>query len=522
MMETVSRRMTDNETLPESWEWTTLSEIGTVTSGGTPKTKEPSNFDGDIPWITPADLSGYTDKTIAQGRRNISQKGLDSSSARLLPEGTVVFSSRAPVGYVVIAGNPVSTNQGCKNLIPSDGVFNEYVFYYLKGSKSLAESYASGTTFLELSAKAFGRLPIPLPPLNEQRRIVEKIEELFTKLDAGVRSLEQARAQLKSYRRSVLKAAVEGELSREWREAHGDELEPASELLKRILQERREKFAGKKYKEPSSPDTSELPILPDGWEWATVDQLASAEPNSLTDGPFGSNLKTAHYTASGPRVVRLQNIAPHTFIDEEAHISDEHYEGLKKHAVYTGDLVIRALGEPAPVACAIPSWLGRAIVKADCIKFRPAEDYVGLTYVMYALNSYPVQQRTTAIIHGIGRPRLNLTEIKNITIPLPPTVEQPEIAGEVERRFSVVDKLEATVEANLKQAAGLRQSILKQAFSGELVPQDPDDEPASVLLERIREERQATTQKAGKTSVRARQKVSAGDQTLELFPEQGE
>ena len=105
---------------------------------------------------------------------------------------------------------------------------------------------------------------IPLPPLNEQRRIVEKIEELFTKLDAGVRLLKQTQALLKSYRRSVLKAAVEGELSREWREAHRDELEPASELLERILRERREKFAGKKYKEPASPDTSKLPTLPNG------------------------------------------------------------------------------------------------------------------------------------------------------------------------------------------------------------------------------------------------------------------
>src|SRR3712207_9322529 len=100
--------------------------------------------------------------------------------------------------------------------------------------------------------------------LNEQRRIVEKIEELFTKLDAGIRSLEQTQVQLKSYRRSVLKAAVEGELSREWRQAHGDEIEPASELLERILQGRREKFASKKkYKEPASPDTSELPVLPE-------------------------------------------------------------------------------------------------------------------------------------------------------------------------------------------------------------------------------------------------------------------
>ncbi|PLS83933.1 MAG: hypothetical protein CYG60_20605 [Actinobacteria bacterium] len=398
-------------------------------------------------------------------------------------------------------------------------------FYYLLSwgrTQERIRNLASTTTNISnVSTKKLRTLTLQVPPLNEQRRIVEKIEELFTKLDAGVRSLEQARAQLKIYRRSVLKAAIEGELSHEWREAHKEKLEPASELLERILRERREKFAGKKYKEPISPDTSGLAALPHGWAWATVDQLASAKPNSLTDGPFGSNLKTAHYTGSGPRVVRLQNIAPHTFVDVEAHISEEHYEGLKKHAVYAGDLVIRALGEPAPVACAIPTWLGKAIVKADCIRFKPAEGYVSSPYIMYALNSHPVQRRTTAVIHGIGRPRLNLTEIKSIAVPLPPIVEQSRIAEEIERRLSVVDKLEGTVEENLKQAGALRQSILKRAFSGELVPQDSDDEPASALLERIRAERQVTKQKTGKKSVGSKRKDPADDWVPELFPKQG-
>jgi type I restriction enzyme, S subunit len=167
----------------------------------------------------------------------------------------------------------------------------------------------------------------------------------------------------------------------------------------------------------------------------------------------------------------------------------------------------------------IPSWLGKAIVKADCIRFKPNEGYVSPTYVMYALNSRPVQQRTTAIIHGIGRPRLNLSEIKNIAVPLPPTAEQTEIAEGIEQSLSIVDKLMATVEANLKHAGRLRQAILKQAFEGKLVPQDPSDEPASELLKRIQRERQQTLSKKPKTRTnkRATAKVDPAGHVGTLF-----
>jgi type I restriction enzyme S subunit len=166
----------DTTQLPPGWLWTTLGEIGIVKAGGTPSTGNSENFGGEIAWITPADLTGYKKKFIRNGRKNLSEKGLKSSSAILLPRGTVLFSSRAPIGYVVIAENPVSTNQGFKNLIPFDFVFNEYVYYYLKGSKKLAESFGSGTTFKEVSASRFAKIPIPICPMPEQHRIVGKVE----------------------------------------------------------------------------------------------------------------------------------------------------------------------------------------------------------------------------------------------------------------------------------------------------------------------------------------------------------
>ena len=239
-------------------------------------------------------------------------------------------------------------------------------------------------------------------------------------------------------------------------------------LLDHIIAERRKSWQGRgKYKEPAAPDITKLPELPAGWAWATVDQLAAPELNSITDGPFGSNLKTEHYTDSGPRVIRLQNIGEGVYVDEEAHISPAHFERLQKHRVFTNDLVIAGFGENPPRSCIIPAALGPAIVKADCIRFKPNKD-VEVKYVNAALNSDPVRRRTKGMVHGVGRPRLNLGEIKSIALPLPSVVEQKRIVAEEERHLSVVEELETVVTANIQRATRLRQSVLKKAFAGEL------------------------------------------------------
>jgi len=218
--------------------------------------------------------------------------------------------------------------------------------------------------------------------------------------------------------------------------------------------------------------------------------MGAHEVHAITDGPFGSHLKSSHYTNSGPRVIRLQNIGDGVFIDEKAHISRKHYELLKDHAIYAGDLVIRALGIPAPRACRIPD-IGPAIVKADCIRFKVAEKFIDANFVLYALNSPTTQHRTEKKIHGVGRPRLNLGEIKAIALPLPPQMEQKQIAREIEHRLAAANRLSSTLNRQLQQVQVTRQSLLREAFAGNLVPQDAKEKPASDLLERIRAARVA-------------------------------
>ena len=156
--------------------------------------------------------------------------------------GSIHFSSRASIGYVVISAESLATNQGFKSLVPASGIFNEYVYYYLLSSREYARESASGTTFLELSGKAFGRLSIPLAPTSIQHRIVSKIEVLFSELDKGVESLKKARKQLKVYRQAVLKHAFEGKLTAKWREENQDKLEKPEQLLARIKREREARY----------------------------------------------------------------------------------------------------------------------------------------------------------------------------------------------------------------------------------------------------------------------------------------
>ena len=178
-------------------------------------------------------------------------------------------------------------------------------------------------------------------------------------------------------------------------------------------------------------------------------------------------MKTEHYTDSGPRVIRLQNVGDGVYVDEEAHISEAHFRRLQKHRVFADDLVIAAFGENPPRSCVIPPALGPAIVKAACIRFRPHCE-IAVKYMNAALNSDPVRKRTKGMVHGVGRPRLNLGEIKSIVLPVPPFAEQLRIVAEVERRLSVIDQLQAIVATNLERATRLGRSILSRAFAGQL------------------------------------------------------
>lgn len=189
--------------MSDKWRDTTIGDVADIVGGSTPPTIDSTNFGSDIPWLTPKDLSRPHDRYVERGERSLSKKGFASCSAKMLPVGTVLLTSRAPIGYVAIAKNPISTNQGFRNLVPKQGIVSEFIYYWLRGNKSELERYASGSTFKELSGRALKEIPILIPPEQEQRAIAHILGTLDNKIELNRRMNETleaiARAIFKSW-----------------------------------------------------------------------------------------------------------------------------------------------------------------------------------------------------------------------------------------------------------------------------------------------------------------------------------
>ena len=208
--------------------------------------------------------------------------------------------------------------------------------------------------------------------------------------------------------------------------------------------------------------------VPPGWDLVSLNDLQADTPRAITDGPFGSNLTSAHYTEEGPRVVRLQNIGDGRFVDARAHISQQHFESLRAHEVLAGDLLVASLGGDPPRACLAPPALGPAIVKADCIRVRLAPS-VNSRWVMHALQTPEVRGWALEKMYGVGRPRLGLKTIRAIPIPLPPLDEQHRIVDLLEDHLSRLDAAEAGLARSRRGLVVLEGAALRDSLEGPLV-----------------------------------------------------
>ena len=446
--------MTNN--LPNGWEIARLEDVVDILdSKRVPiNSKERETRQGPIPYYGATGQVGWIDDFI-----------FDEELVLLGEDGAPFLDPAKQKSYVIHGKSWV--NNHAHVLRAKNGIPNSYIKYYLDIVDY--HSFVTGTTRLKLNQTAMRQIPVPVAPPDQQKHIVAEIEKQFSRLDEAVANLKRVKANLKRYKAAVLKTAASGRLvetEAELARREGRSYETGAQLLQRILETRRSQWEGKgKYKEPAAPDTADLTELPEGWVWASVDQLAAPELNSITDGPFGSNLKTEHYQESGPRVIRLQNIKDGEFADEYAHISPTHFERLRKHEIQAGDLVIATLGDNPPRACIIPAFVGAAIVKADCIRFKP-HSALTVAYLKAALNCHPTRKRVKNVLHGIGRPRLSLGEIRAIALPIPPETEQHRIVAEVDRRQSLLREIEAQADTNFKRAERLRKSILGKAYAG--------------------------------------------------------
>jgi type I restriction enzyme S subunit len=405
-------------------------------------------------------------------------------------------------------------------LRPVSGLQARWIAHFLlqhETRRAAQRSMTGGVGQMRVPGAFLEALPIPVAPSKEQERIADTLDELFSDLDAAVAALQRVRAKLKLYRAAVLKAAVEGSLTAEWREQHPD-VEPASRLLQRILDERRRrweedqlaKYAAKrttppknwkaKYQQPKPPDASALPSLPHNWCCISFDQMASIQ-GGLQKSPARRPMKQ-HYPYL--RVANVQRGALDLEHIERFELTDDELSRLR---LAPGDLlIVEGNGSRAEIGrCAL--WKGEiepCVHQNHIIRVRPIPG-INATLVDLFINS-PLGQTAIQLAASStsGLHTLSIGKIAKLTLPLPSEAEQQAIVEAVEDQLSVIDHLEADLDAKLASAQALRQSILRDAFAGKLVPQDPNDEPASELLKRIAAERSAVTPKR-----QARTKVDA-------------
>jgi type I restriction enzyme S subunit len=361
------------------------------------------------------------------------------------------------------------------------------LFLRESGTKKKIDEMKTGISDsgLNLTHSRFATLEVPLPPLAEQKRIVSKIEELFSELDAGEESLRRARRQLGVYRQALLKQAFEGKLTEQWRKQNPHLLQDPKTLTALIVaKSKRANFRTVQQHEIES------------WSNRCLDELTEF----VTSGSRGW---ADYYSESGSLFIRAQNLnRDYLNLDDIAFVQPPESAEGRRTMVKFGDLLITITGANTTKAGWVHLPLEDAYVSQHVALCRPVSDKLSPFLYRYIISESGGRKRLTTDAYGAGKPGLNLDHVRSLVIPIPSLPEQQEIVRLLDEQFTVIEQNEREIDAALKRSAALRQSILKKAFTGHLVPQDPADEPASKLLQRIRAEREATAKAPQKNAAK--------------------
>lgn len=466
--------------IPETWTWVHASQIARVVGGGTPPSGDPTNFcepGKGIPWITPADLTGYRSTHIGHGRRNLSEAGLANCGAKVVPAGSVLLSSRAPIGYCAIATNPVATSQGFKSLVLADGVSPIFIRCYLRHSTEYLHSLASGTTFPEISGRKVGEIAIPLPPRAEQRRIVARLEALEARSRRARALLAEVPAQLAQARQSLLAAAFRGDLTAEWR-ATTKNSSSAAELLASLQKSHDDAPLKRGNAANASEGVHDLnqADFPSTWMVSELRMLCRPDRpicyGILMPGPEQIDGVPYVRVADFPRdFIRLETVRKTTAkIDAQ----------FARSRLSTGDILLSIRGTTGRIAFVPPELDGANITQDSArLSIHPSVD---ARFVALMMRSPDTQRRMQRAVKGVAVRGLNIGDVRPLQIPLPPLPEQHEIVRRLSAALARLDAAARAHAAAVSELDRLDQSLLARAFSGTLVPQNPEDSPAAATL----------------------------------------
>lgn len=490
--------------LPMGWASCVLADLANWSSGGTPSRARKDYFGGKIPWVKTGELS---EKYIWDTEEKLTELGIKESSAKVFPAGSVgIAMYGATIGKVSIWRIDAATNQACAVAQPRpDVTTSEFIYHFLRSEKGAFVERGKGGAQPNISQGLLINWPVALPPLNEQCRIVEKIEAMFEQIDKGVENLRAARTSLGLYRQSLLKSAFDGRLTADWRARNADKLESPKALLARIRSERETRYKtalddwqtalatwrdggekGKKPTKPKRPVEFKFDAAQSSSPWPTI------RIESLLDAPL-INGRSVKDKAGGFPVLRLTALKNGKILLAECKEGNWTESDARPFLVKRDDIFLargngskklvgiagRVMETPMPIA--FPDTM---------IRLRPDPLAIHSDFLLLAWNSWTVRRqiedaaRTTAGIY-----KINQDHVCGFFLPLPSLAEQAEITRILSARLEAADAMEIEIDAARARANALRQSILKQAFSGNLVPQDPADEPAATLLARIKAER---------------------------------
>ncbi len=452
--------------VPTSWEWSNLGNIAVWASGGTPRSTEPRFYGGQIPWLIIGDLN---DSTVTRSSKSITQQGLDNSSAKMVEKGALLIAMYGSIGKLGIAGIKCSTNQAIAFTQKVHvGIASKYLFYYLRFARNQLNEAGKGGTQQNISQTVLKAFPVCIPPYTEQQRIVAKLQTLLSRVDAAQARLSNIPPILKRFRQSVLAAACSGRLTADWRLDNTAKPNSGTPNLARLLEK--------------------LPYeIPETWPTTSLDLLCT----KITDGEH----LTPPLSETGVPLLSAKDVREEflDFSDTKFVTQTIANKSRSRCNPERGDILVVSRGATVGRTCLIESDREFCLM-GSVLLFKPKPEVFQPNMLEYCFKSPHGLAALIARSGATAQQAIYIRDMKSFPVPVPPVPEQVEIVRRVEALFKTVDALEARYRKAKAHVDKLTQSILAKAFRGELVPQDPNDEPASVLLERIERKKRTTKQ----------------------------